>query len=65
MPQWHFTPDENRVRLALNGVPSANAQIMYGANHVVETHEEGAPEKCENHGAEESTNESFYSLFRR
>jgi len=64
-PQRHLFPDEDWVRLALDGVPCAHSQIMDRANHIIEAHEEATPAKCENYGAEESTNEAFHSLLRR
>jgi len=38
---------------------------MDRANHIVEAHEKATPAKCENYGAEESTNEAFHRLLRR
>ncbi len=41
-----------------------NAKVVHGADHVVESHEVGAPQQTEYDGAEERADEAFDSFLR-
>ena len=70
-----FTPYEDRVELALNVGEDVCAEVTSRADHVVETHEEGAPlvvsyeewgtySQTKDQGADEGTDETLHRLFR-
>ena len=44
--------------------PGTDTEVLDGANHVVEAHEIGTPEKTENERAEERANEALDGLLR-
>ena len=61
-PQLNRAPDEDRVRLAGHFAKGVGAEIVDRADHIVELHENSAPDDTEDEGAPESTNESLNSL---
>ena len=61
-----LAPHEDRVGLAVKfATERSDPEVVHGADHVVEAHEVGAPEKAKDDGAEERSNESFHCLLGR
>lgn len=65
LPDLPVPPYENRVRRALHITPNIHAQVMHGADHVVEPGEIRPPEDRKDDSAEESADETFDGLLRR
>ena len=63
-PDFPLPPNENRVWVALDVTPGVHTKVPDGANHILPLHEQRSPENGEEHGTEESTNETLDSLFR-
>lgn len=64
-PDLPFSPNENRVRCALHPrlAPSADAQFVDGAYHVIKPHEIRPPQYAKDHGAPKRAYEAFDGLF--
>lgn len=64
-PQIDNPPNKDWVGFACHTTEGINAKILNGTCHIVEPHKVGSPDDGEDDSADESTNESFYSLFGR
>jgi hypothetical protein len=60
-----LAPDEDRIGLAFDRIPRADAQVVHGTDHVVEFHEVRAPQQAEGDGAEESADKALHRLLWR
>ena len=58
-------PDEYRIGVAVQVVKRAHAEVVHGANHVVEAHEVGRPHDAENDRAKERADEALDGLLGR
>lgn len=57
-----FSPDERRVRVAVQVVERAHAEVVHGADHVVEAHEVRCPHDAEDDRAEKRADETLDGL---
>lgn len=64
-PDLPVPPHEHGVGRALHRTPCADAQIVHGADHVVELHKVRAPDHPEYHCAPERADEALHCLFWR
>lgn len=64
-PNLPLAPYKHGVRLTLDVVPRAHAEVVHRADHVLVPHKEAPPHHAKQHRSKERAHKPLHSLFRR